>query len=443
MEYTGLSAAIAGYIDERRRVKKEPVEKSCEKALKEEPEAARRVAISTEYQAQLQALDNQFSYIPWLTDAAKRAKQISLVTHAPKFTHGDAKGSGVLDDRESTVAKGYLSTLVLSQPEIDTIGNAAAANSATLLLLTVDDISVADCIAQDDISPFTPFTDDPQLLGEWLAGFKLALVDKDPSSHPLAKQIFFPVAEQKYHLLSPLFPSSLAHEIYARIGQSRFGEQAKEIREAKKAGKYHAELQVSYPGTAIQIYGGSKPLNISSLNVARGGKMLLLSCAPPSWRGRLTPPSGKDILYSSEFNRRTWQQVNQLKSYLLSVAEKESTLEIRQQRGRYVVALVDALLNYATEIQSLTELAGWSSHPDCKLPDAQKIWLDPHHPSAEFQQQRSKNAWPGEIAKQFAHWLNKKLEHKRMTFALAESQAWQKIFSQRLWAFDLGRREEV
>ncbi|WP_279474606.1 type I-F CRISPR-associated protein Csy1 [Aeromonas veronii] len=28
----------------------------------------------------------------WLDDAAKRAKQITLVTHAPKFTHGDARG---------------------------------------------------------------------------------------------------------------------------------------------------------------------------------------------------------------------------------------------------------------------------------------------------------------------------------------------------------------
>ncbi|MHA7845076.1 type I-F CRISPR-associated protein Csy1 [Serratia sp. D1N4] len=401
------------------------------------------MAISTEYQAQLQALDNQFAYIPWLTDAAKRAKQISLVTHALKFTHGDAKGSGVLDARESTVAKGYLSTLALNQLETDAIGNAAALDVAKLLQLTVNGASVADCIAQDDISPFAPFTADLQQLEEWLAGFKLALVDKNLSSHTLAKQIFFPITKQDYHLLSPLFPSSLAHEIYGRIGQSRFGEQAKEIREAKKAGKYHAELQVSYPGTAIQSYGGSKPQNISILNSMRGGKMLLLSCAPPNWRGCLTPPSGTDILYSSEFNRRTWQQVNQLKNYLLSVAEKESTLEIRQQRGRCVLALVDTLLNYASEIQFLTELAGWSSHPDCKLPDAQRIWLDPHNPSAEFQQQRSKNAWPGEIAKQFAYWLNKKLEHKRMTFAQAESQAWQKVFSQRLREFDLGWREEA
>ncbi|WP_042037601.1 type I-F CRISPR-associated protein Csy1, partial [Aeromonas popoffii] len=30
----------------------------------------------------------------WLDDAARRAKQISLVTHAPKFTHGDARGIG-------------------------------------------------------------------------------------------------------------------------------------------------------------------------------------------------------------------------------------------------------------------------------------------------------------------------------------------------------------
>jgi CRISPR-associated protein Csy1 len=443
MEYKGLTAAIAGYIDERRRLKKEPIEKSLEKALKDEPEEGRRAAIGIEYQAELQSLDNQYSYINWLTDAAKRAKQISLVTHALKFTHGDAKGSGVLDARASTESPGYLSTLMLRRPEMDAVGNAAALDVAKLLQLSFEGTSVVDCLAEDDSSPFAPFTGDPQLLNEWITGFKLALADKVLSSHTLAKQIFFPITDRQYHLLSPLFPSSLAHEVYNRIGQSRFGELAKEIREARRAGKYHAEPHVSYPNTAIQSYGGSKPQNVSILNSMRGGKMLLLSCAPPNWQSRLKPPSGKNIFDSREFNRRAWRQVNELKTYLLSVVGKDNTLEIRQTRGHHILALVDTLLNYATEIQSLTDRSGWSSAADCHLDDAQKLWLDLNNPDAEFQQRREADSWSVTIGKQFASWLNNHLEHEKMTFAQTESQAWQKAFKERLFEFDLGRREQA
>lgn len=443
MVYTGLSAAIAEYIDERHRLKKEPIEKNAAKVLADEPDTARHVIVVAEYQAELRALDNQFAYTHWLTDAAKRAKQISLVTHAPKFTHGDAKGSGVLDLGASSVARGYLSTLALTQPDTDAIGNAAALDVAKLLQLSVEGRSLADSIAQDDTSPFAPFTADPALLTEWLTGFKLALIDKELSSHTLAKQIFFPIAEHEYHLLSPLFSSSLAHAIHGRIGQSRFSERAKEIREARKAGKYSVEPQVNYPGTASQSYGGSKPQNISILNSMRGGKMLLLSCAPPKWHSHLKPPAGSDILSGREFNRRTWQQINELKAYLLSIAGRDSTLAIRQRRGRYILALVDTLLNYGAEIQSLTEQAGWSTRAGCRLNAAQRLWLDPHHPDETVQQMRSRDRWSGEIAEQFANWLKRRLKDEKMTFALAEGRNWQKVFRQRLWAFDLGQRGEA
>jgi CRISPR-associated protein Csy1 len=47
----------------------------------------------------------------WLTDAARRAGQISLVTHAAKFTHGDAKSSSIYCE---TTDEGYLSTATLA-----------------------------------------------------------------------------------------------------------------------------------------------------------------------------------------------------------------------------------------------------------------------------------------------------------------------------------------
>ena len=73
----------------------------------------------------------------WLDGAAQRACQISMVTHAAKFTHSSAKGSNILaadlgQDRR------YLDTASLPSPVLDAVGNAAALDVARLLQLTDD-----------------------------------------------------------------------------------------------------------------------------------------------------------------------------------------------------------------------------------------------------------------------------------------------------------------
>ncbi|VFS89954.1 CRISPR type I-F/YPEST-associated protein Csy1 [Raoultella planticola] len=55
---------------------------------------------------------------------------------------------------------------------------------------------------------FAAFTDDAAQLDEWISGFSSALNTGEPTSHKLAKQSYFPVKEG-YHLLSPLFATSL------------------------------------------------------------------------------------------------------------------------------------------------------------------------------------------------------------------------------------------
>ena len=52
------------------------------------------------------------------------------------------------------------------------------------------------------------------------------------------KQVYFPV-EGDYHLLSILTPSALLYELKNRINEIRFGEEAKQAREAKKKNLFH------------------------------------------------------------------------------------------------------------------------------------------------------------------------------------------------------------
>lgn len=441
MQYEGLAALIADYIEQRRSQKREVAEKDLEKALKGVDNEIEQASIRVEFAQQVQRLDQQFNVLTWLDDAAIRAKQTSLVTHALKFTHGDAKGSSVLSlDHQGNVD--YLITASIANLEIDAVGNAAALDVAKLLQLEFAGQSLAQSLTDGDFSCLASFSSDKAQLTRWVDGLKLALADKTLSSHTLAKQLYFPVADDQYHLLSPIFASSLAHQFNKKISSARFSDEAKAIRDAHKTGKYHNQPDIRFTDTAVQIFGGSKPQNISQLNSQRGGKTYLLNCAPPSWKTVLKPPANyQSIFFSREFNRRSWRALQEFQHYLKRIKGLNSTLDIRRNIANHVNDLADALFNYAAEIQALAEHAGWS-HQNCKLKMSERLWLDTWREDFHFQQQRASGNWQQEICSQFGVWLNKclndSLKNDGLVFGKVQQQFWSKLLAPRLRDYELG-----
>ena len=121
----------------------------------------------------------------------------------------------------------------------------------------------------------------PAQLENWLRGLKLALQDTQPSSHTLCKQVYFPVGDGQYHLLAPLFSSSLSQAIHQAIDHSRYSKEMAAAREARYNQQPHDKPVVAYPDLALTFSGGSKPQNISQLNAIRGGRTYLLPAQPP------------------------------------------------------------------------------------------------------------------------------------------------------------------
>lgn len=63
-------------------------------------------------------IEQKYELKTWLTDAATRAGQISLVTHALKFIHSDARGSSIFyaaENKSRDPAAAYLSTASLKK----------------------------------------------------------------------------------------------------------------------------------------------------------------------------------------------------------------------------------------------------------------------------------------------------------------------------------------
>ncbi|MEY1089481.1 type I-F CRISPR-associated protein Csy1 [Morganella morganii] len=209
----------------------------------------------------------EFSRLQWLSDAAGRAKQLSLTTHPFAFTHPCARRNryGKAGAVLAAVKKkndGFLRSGNVAVPP-DAEGNAPALEIYMFLMLKM----------QDGKTLLTHLCEESEtakkILGsenyrELRAGFlQIFSGEEIPVTNSKIKQVFFPVPDKEcnpdYHLLSVLTPSGLLFELYRRLGKSAI-----------------------FPGHLVVIHiGGSKPQNISALNMQNKGKACLLLSVPP------------------------------------------------------------------------------------------------------------------------------------------------------------------
>lgn len=427
MSDTSLSSAIDDYISARRLGRLEKLEKEAEKQRNAlQGEAAALALWEAENREQLALETERYHPANWLDDAARRARQISLVTHAPKYTHSDAKGTGVMVTQANRQSD-YLATSSLRDVRIDVVGNAAALDVANLLLLETEGERLVDWLARGDPAPLQPFARDEAQLSEWLEGFGMALQSREPGSHKLAKQLYFPVGDDQYHLLGPLFSSSLTQALHERIDKARFSEEAKVARKARREGVYSVTATMEFPQLAVQSFGGTKPQNVSLLNSGRRGRAYLLNCRPPRWQQQQKAP-GKDADFWRQYGWRVSYSLKQLKRYLLSVVDKDSTLAIRQHRAELVAELVAELHQFAAVLKMQT--AGWSAKTELSEPFCH--WLDPDNPEPEAMAARERNDWQDEIGEHFARWLNRQLQHEQLQMKDVEYHVWRKIVTREL-----------
>jgi CRISPR-associated protein Csy1 len=382
----------------------------------------------------------------WINVAAEKAKQLKFVTHAVKYTHSDAKGTSVNIktaplDFNLDLKRNYITTFSLKELEFDVVGNAAALDVAKFLSINDGDKTLLDYIVEGDYTPLKQFSNTKEQLETWVEGFKKILLQKGLASHTLSKQIYFPIGEEQYHLLSPLYATSFAHCLYERINTSRFSEQAIEIRALKKQNLFCESKAVSYPNTAIFSYGGGKSLNISLLNAKHRGNSYLLSCAPPIWKTISKPPIKYKSIFSKykEYDQRTYPIIKELKAYLIKIQSQSSSKPIRDIRADYIDTLMDILISYAAEIQNMHTYRGWTK--EAILPDAQKFWLDPYREDDLFQEDRKNKDWQKNIADEFSKWLGKKLKDESYVLGDVEWQLWRDLLEQKLKLININLKE--
>ncbi|MFM2067098.1 MAG: hypothetical protein RLZZ584_2007 [Pseudomonadota bacterium] len=427
-----LRALIADFLKKRLDDKLDKIKDDAEDA------ASRRADLLAQYQPST-----------WLEDAAQRVAQIQVVTHTLKPIHPDSKGSSLYSPPDLLPALPVVASHVLGADFAgDVVGNAAALDVYKLLKLGHQGHSLLALMQAKDADLAAAFSSEPDQAQRWMEAFAGIVQPRGRvASHTHAKQIYWLAADKldphddaSFHLLAPLYASSLAHRVFLTVNEHRFGDGVKEARQARREGAHSDVVLHDYPQMAIQKLGGTKPQNISQLNSERRGENILLASLPPVWlSAEVAPLLNTDSMFR-RYERRpeTRRLVRTLLDFLKS--DPAPTVETRQQRTELVDALIDELLQFAAELRSSLP-PGWSQHPECDLGAAERHWLDPEGVAAACE--AGGLARPVDSAERishgFANWLNAQLrdplpmgdpeatEWRKRLLAEIESDNWEGV----------------
>ena len=386
---------------------------------------------SVKDEAAREAMIARFQRETWLADAARRSEQIKLVTHALKYGHPDARGSnihaGACGVRPRS-PEGYVGTHCCAVLHEDAVGNAAALDVVKFLKLEHQGKTLLQRVMANDETLRAAFCDNSEQAAAWMAAFRrMRDNDAHPASHRLARQIYFPLEQGGYHLLAPLFPTSLVQSVYLTLQEDRFGKRAAEARKARSEERFCEHGYCEYPRLLVCRFGGTKPQNISQLNSERHGESWLLSSMPPFWNsGRVRLPLGVDSVFGPVLNGLPqWRRECQaLTNFLEKVAGDYTNIRIRETRAALLDELLTVIVQWAARIRE--QEAGWSARDECHLPEEERFWLDPlrGEQDPEWQARRDEGSWREALLNRAATWLNGELTTRVLRMGDEERHAW-------------------
>jgi CRISPR-associated protein Csy1 len=325
--------------------------------------------------------EEKFSAAFWIPNAAQRSASLQYVTHTLKPIHGDAKGSQLKIELQLLPSLNEVGSHCLATAyELDVVGNAAYLDVHKFLKLEHEGQTLLELICANDADLGAVFSNNPEAANSLFQTFASMLQPRGtPATHGYAKQLYWRVEDDahddaSYHLIAPLFSSSLAHNVWQTLQEHRFGDSAKAARQARKDGADSHTPVHEYPHLAVRKMGGTKPQNISQLNSERGGNNPLLASLPPLWQTReQVPLSSRRLMARFGYRPEVKQMLLRLRKFLES--KPPANLDTRQRRDAMVFDLLDEWLQLSATLRTVAP--GWSQRPECQLSAAQKHWLDP------------------------------------------------------------------
>lgn len=370
--------------------------------------------LKREYQEFVITNSKEHEAVAWLNRWTSKASDISFATHVGKLTHSSSKSSSILDT-STEQDDHYLTTNRLASIDIDTASsNAASLPIADILKLTVNGVSVLDCLKMGYRSLFKKITADDAVVDEWCYQLKQSYDSTQKQSYFLSKQIYFPTHDRQYHLLMPLTSSSLVHALHFEH-KKYWGDAQKNARSQEDNKKYSSTTVIKYPSKAIlNITSNLKAhSNVSPLNKERQGKVYLLSAMPPQWKSRISSYAKKTSIFDKTLAFELKEEINDLRNYLLLI--KNKSLSISEPKRNAAVmkklqTISSQFFNYLESINANETSEGWSM--GSKLPPEEQLAFEPWRVDEVAKALKINNLWQKTLSQNYGRWLNRQLSQK-------------------------------
>ncbi|WP_428240252.1 type I-F CRISPR-associated protein Csy1 [Gynuella sp.] len=366
----------------------------------------------------------KFSKAQWLPDAAKRAGQINIASHPCTFSHPSARKN----------KNGYVTSIIAEAPgsadgfvrtgnvntEHDALGNAAAIDVYKFLTLTMEDgQTLIEHIRNDSNLARELLTVESDSYDNLKTGF-MAMVTNDATSVTSSKikQVYFPIDDGQYHLLSVLSHSGLIYELRNRIDRLRFSEEIKSLREKRRNNEYSEQGYAEIYDITTIGFGGTKPQNISVLNNQYGGKARLLLSVPPHLEKRDIHFPVRNFFINSIRYYDIQEPLQKLHGIFRTGLDGDiPRRNLESGRDHRIEDILETVINRMVAIRTV---ASEQYRADTsQLEQHQKIWL-----CDEYRQIRAEqDQWLQQLCEEIAEWIAKayqKVIKKPVTLGMEE-----------------------
>jgi len=349
--------------------------------------------------------EQNFSLQEWLPSASTRAGQISISSHPCTFSHPSSRKNknGYVSSIIATAKKeddGYLRSGNV-KVQNDALGNAAALDVYKFLTLKMDDgLSLLEHIEDDSDIAKSLLHIKNHSYEELKKGF-LAMVEssKESVTSIRIKQVYFPIEDNGYHLLSILTNSGIMYHLRKKFDALRFSDEIKALREKRKKSEFSEDGFIEIYNLTTLGYGGTKPQNISVLNSANGGKVHLLHSMPPSLHVR-------DIYFpKSNFfgdSLRDWELKESFTALDKIFKTDYNNKNIREGREYRYEEIIDKIVERMWQVREVAKEQYYDKNS--KLKAHQKVWL-----LDEIKREDS-DEWLEKLLKEITSWYIRSFE---------------------------------
>ena len=349
-----------------------------------------------------------FAPYNWLPDAARRAGQMAMASHPCTFSHPSSRKNKngnvtpVICDAPYE-NDGLLRCGNVRETLSDALGNAAVLDVYKFLDLTLEDGKRVIEHIRDNTDIGQAIIESAQNDEDIVRDGFLKMIEPNEGKTVTSskiKQVYFPIEEDAYHLLSLLTHSGAVFRLKNEIDTLRFSDEIKAAREAKRHNKPGMEYRDLFDLTVLG-YGGTKPQNVSVLNNRFGGKTYLLRSMPPVINERMIRFPKKDFFEES----LPYRKVRDIFKALKAVSETDyNNVAIREGRKRRYQQLMETIIETMWLVRSVSKEQYYA--PTSLLPEWQKIWL-----TQEDQDQREARVdWLDELLGYIARWVVFRME---------------------------------